>query len=59
MTEREKFLIPVKAIGARAVIDFPDTVNFGSCPVKDLSTKTLFVRNVGKKEAKFMLTLER
>lgn len=58
VTEREKFLIPVKAIGERAVIDFPDAVNFGSCPVKDLTTKTLFVRNIGKKEAKFKLTLE-
>lgn len=59
MTEREKFLIPVKAIGERAIIDFPDAVNFGSCPVKDSTTKTLFVRNIGKREAKFSLSLKR
>lgn len=34
ITEREKFLVPVKAIGARAILDFPDEVNFGTCPVK-------------------------
>lgn len=34
ITEREKFLVPVRAIGARAILDFPDEVNFGTCPVK-------------------------
>lgn len=59
ITEREKFLVPVKAIGGRAIIDFPDAVNFGSCPVKDLTTKTLFVRNIGNRVAKFSLSLNR
>ena len=49
----------MKAIGERAIIDFPDSVNFGSCPVKDMTTKTLFVRNIGKREAKFSLSLSR
>lgn len=26
--------MPVRAIGARAILDFPDEVNFGTCPVK-------------------------
>ena len=34
ITEREKFLVPVKAIGARAILDFPDEISFGTCPVK-------------------------
>ena len=34
ITEREKFLIPVKATGARAILDFPDEITFGTCPVK-------------------------
>ena len=34
ITEREKFLIPVKGIGARAILDFPDEISFGTCPVK-------------------------
>lgn len=34
ITERERFLVPVKAIGARGILDFPDEVHFGICPVK-------------------------
>lgn len=55
ITEREKFLVPVRAIGARAILDFPDEVNFGTCPVKYATTRTLFVRNVGNSDAKFQL----
>ena len=54
-TEREKFVVPVRAIGARAILDFPDEVTFPVCPVKYCSTKTLLVRNVGNREAKFEL----
>ncbi|XP_067905917.1 hydrocephalus-inducing protein homolog [Heterodontus francisci] len=55
VTEREKFLVPVKAIGARAILDFPDFINFSVCPVKYNTQKTLLVRNIGKREAKFTL----
>ncbi|XP_038663072.1 hydrocephalus-inducing protein homolog [Scyliorhinus canicula] len=55
VTEREKFLVPVKAIGARAVMDFPDFINFSVCPVKHNTQKTLLVRNIGKRETKFTL----
>lgn len=34
VTEREKFVVPVRAIGARALLDFPDKVNFPTSPVK-------------------------
>ena len=57
MTEREKFIVPVKAIGARAVLDFPDQVNFATCLVKHSNTKTLLVRNVGNREARFALSI--
>jgi len=33
-TEREKFVVPIVAIGKRSMIDFPDTIDFGNCPVK-------------------------
>ena len=52
-TEREKFLIPVQCMGSRAVLDFPDNVDFGTQPVKHESSKTLLVRNVGSREARF------
>ncbi|XP_039618305.1 hydrocephalus-inducing protein-like [Polypterus senegalus] len=55
MTEREKFVVPIKAIGARAILDFPDHLNFSDCPVKYLSQKTLLVRNIGNREARFTL----
>ncbi|XP_041047590.1 hydrocephalus-inducing protein-like [Carcharodon carcharias] len=55
VTEREKFLVPVKAIGARAILDFPDFINFSVCPVKYNTQKTLLVRNIGKRETKFTL----
>ena len=34
VTEREKFIIPVRAVGARALLDFPDEVHFSAAPVK-------------------------
>ncbi|XP_056622256.1 hydrocephalus-inducing protein homolog isoform X2 [Triplophysa dalaica] len=56
VTEREKFEVPIRAIGPRAILDFPDNLHFPVCPVKCLSQKTLFVRNIGKCEAKFRLS---
>nr|XP_033799169.1 hydrocephalus-inducing protein homolog isoform X3 [Geotrypetes seraphini] len=55
VTEREKFVVPIRAIGARAILDFPDQLNFSTCPVKYNSQKTLLVRNIGNREAKFCL----
>jgi hydrocephalus-inducing protein len=79
ITEREKFVVPVRAIGARALLDFPDKVHFSASPVKVIifrklyrapndslssplqycSTKTVLVRNVGNKEAKFNIEAQR
>uniref|UniRef100_A0A4W3HWI9 Hydrocephalus-inducing protein-like n=1 Tax=Callorhinchus milii TaxID=7868 RepID=A0A4W3HWI9_CALMI len=55
ITEREKFLVPVRAIGARAILDFPDHLHFSSCPVKYTSHRVLLVRNIGKRTATFIL----
>ncbi|XP_063716545.1 hydrocephalus-inducing protein homolog isoform X4 [Symsagittifera roscoffensis] len=56
ISEREKFSVPVRCIGARPVLDFPDSVDFGSqCPVRFQSEKTVHVRNIGSKQAKFEL----
>ncbi|XP_077982980.1 hydrocephalus-inducing protein homolog isoform X2 [Glandiceps talaboti] len=59
MTEREKFIIPVRCIGARALLDFPDDVSFAVCPVKYPSSKTLLVRNIGNREARFALSADK
>eukprot|EP00063_Salmo_salar_P029727 XP_014004562.1 PREDICTED: hydrocephalus-inducing protein homolog isoform X1 [Salmo salar] len=56
VTERERFEVPIRAIGARAILDFPDHLHFSLCPVKCSSQKTLLVRNIGNCEAKFQLS---
>ncbi|XP_069882349.1 hydrocephalus-inducing protein homolog isoform X1 [Dipodomys merriami] len=53
ITEREKFIVPIKARGARAILDFPDELNFSTCPVKYSTQKILLVRNIGNKDAVF------
>ncbi|XP_029465095.1 hydrocephalus-inducing protein homolog [Rhinatrema bivittatum] len=59
VTEREKFVVPIRAIGARAILDFPDQLNFSTCPVKYSSQKTLLVRNIGNREARFQMSTSR
>ena len=54
-TEREKFVVPVHALGLRAVLNLPDAVDFGVCPVKSTATKTLIAQNVGTCTANFTL----
>ena len=59
ITEREKFIVPIQAIGARALIDFPDNIYFPLAPVKHKSVKTILIRNIGNAEAKFNLDTSR
>lgn len=57
-TEREKFIVPVIAVGKRAMIDFPDMINFGrDCPVKYITEKPVIIRNLGDKTTKWELKL--
>ncbi|CAF4507175.1 unnamed protein product, partial [Rotaria sp. Silwood2] len=59
-TEREKFLLPVRAIGARAILDFPDSITFSTTAVKSTNmSKVLFVRNIGNREARFVLQINK
>ncbi|XP_074748293.1 hydrocephalus-inducing protein homolog isoform X5 [Strix uralensis] len=58
ITERGKFIVPIRAIGARAILDFPDQLNFSVCPVKYSSQKTLLVRNIGNREARYRISTE-
>ncbi|CAD7939993.1 unnamed protein product [Amoebophrya sp. A120] len=54
VTEREKFVVPIRALGFHALLDFPDVVDFGTdCPVRLESTKTVLMRNVGEKATRF------
>ncbi|KAL4630329.1 hypothetical protein GN956_G15743 [Arapaima gigas] len=58
-TERESFEVPIRAIGPRAILDFPDHLHFPICPVKCPSERILLVRNIGNAEAKFQLSTQR
>eukprot|EP00290_Baffinella_frigidus_P052882 CAMPEP_0180350034 /NCGR_PEP_ID=MMETSP0989-20121125/5784_1 /TAXON_ID=697907 /ORGANISM="non described non described, Strain CCMP2293" /LENGTH=201 /DNA_ID=CAMNT_0022339391 /DNA_START=1 /DNA_END=603 /DNA_ORIENTATION=+ len=58
-TEREKFIIPVRCLGPRGWIDFPDQVFFEKAPVKAESLKTVLVRNVGETDATVTLSSQR
>eukprot|EP00434_Breviolum_minutum_P033122 symbB.v1.2.029307.t1/scaffold3193.1/size61566/2 len=55
ITERERFLVPIRATGGGALLDMPDELDFGLSPVKYESPKTIMVRNVGEKPTKFLL----
>ncbi len=58
MTEREKFIVPIIAIGKKALIDFPNRINFGDqCPVKYTSEKPIIIYNRGEKAAKWEIKL--
>lgn len=52
-------MVPIRAIGARAILDFPDQLNFSVCPVKHSTQKTLLVRNVGNREARYHISTHR
>ena len=56
-TEREKFIVPIIAVGKRAMIDFPDVLDFGNCPVKYSTEKPVIIRNLGEKTTKWFIKL--
>jgi hypothetical protein len=45
-TEREKFIVPVRAIGAKAALVLPEDLSFGTVAVKTSVTKTIVVCDV-------------
>ncbi|RHY53725.1 hypothetical protein DYB38_002829 [Aphanomyces astaci] len=55
-TEREKFVVPIRARGTFAALSIPDEIEFGSCPVKIKCSKVMTVHNIGTKGAKFVFT---
>jgi len=57
VTEREKFVVPIIATGKRAMLDFPDILDFEKCPVKYCTEKPIVIRNVGEKTTRWFLQL--
>nr|XP_054509111.1 hydrocephalus-inducing protein-like [Agelaius phoeniceus] len=58
ITARERTVVPIRAIGARAVLDFPAQLDFSKCPVKVSTRETLLVRNVGARAARYQLSTQ-
>ncbi|XP_059716702.1 hydrocephalus-inducing protein-like [Haemorhous mexicanus] len=58
MTSRERIVVPIRAIGARAVLDFPAQLDFSKCAVQGSTQKTLLVRNVGTQAARYQLSTQ-
>ncbi|XP_062355738.1 hydrocephalus-inducing protein homolog [Cinclus cinclus] len=58
LTARDRIVVPIQAIAAQAILDFPDQLDFSECPVKYSSQKTLLVRNVGNVEAHYQLSTQ-
>ncbi|XP_050843733.1 hydrocephalus-inducing protein homolog, partial [Serinus canaria] len=58
MTSRERIVVPIRAIGARAVLDFPAQLDFSKCAVKGSTQKTLLVHNVGTRAARDQLSTQ-
>jgi hydrocephalus-inducing protein len=56
ITEREKFIVPIRARGCRAKLDFPDHVDFNLVPVKFDNEKPVMIRNVGEKTTKWQIS---
>ncbi|KAM7396206.1 hypothetical protein PAMP_019263 [Pampus punctatissimus] len=57
--ERERFEIPIRAIGPRAILDFRDELYLPVCPVKASTQRTQLVRNIGNGKAMFKLHTQR
>ncbi len=53
VTEREKFIVPIRAVGCRAMLDFPDSLDFGLVPVKHTAEKPVMIGNAGEKTTKW------
>ncbi|KAI9537987.1 hypothetical protein NQZ68_019328 [Dissostichus eleginoides] len=55
VTERERFEVPILAIGPRGILDFRDELHLPICTVKASTERTHLVRNIGNAVAKFNL----
>ncbi|KAM7020829.1 hydrocephalus-inducing protein-like [Acridotheres tristis] len=58
LTARERIVVPIRAIGARAILHFPDQLDFSECPVKYSTQKTLLVHNIGNLAADYQLSTQ-
>ncbi|MCQ2815788.1 MAG: hypothetical protein MJ252_00835 [archaeon] len=55
ITEREKFIVPIRGIGCKVNIEYTNYIDFGEVPVKYKIEKPFIIRNIGEKITKWML----
>eukprot|EP00727_Mastigamoeba_balamuthi_P008832 m51a1_g4571 putative hydrocephalus-inducing protein homolog (4443) ;mRNA; f:139753-155829 len=55
LTECGEVRVPVRAIGARARLNFPDVIAFGRVPVKVETSRTILVKNIGRRDGRFAM----
>jgi hydrocephalus-inducing protein len=55
VTEREKFVLPLRAVGPRGALTFPDAVTFPAAVAKGRAERVIVVRNVGARASEFEL----
>ncbi|XP_054031509.1 hydrocephalus-inducing protein homolog [Dryobates pubescens] len=58
VTQREQFPVPIRAVGAQALLDFPQQLSFSLCPVRHSTQRTLLLRNLGQREARYSLSTQ-
>ncbi|XP_076659704.1 hydrocephalus-inducing protein homolog [Halictus rubicundus] len=54
-----EIVVPIIAIGPRGILDFPDRIELPTTAVKIMSSKTIFVRNVGHAPTVFTIYSDR
>ncbi|TPX66179.1 hypothetical protein SpCBS45565_g04639 [Spizellomyces sp. 'palustris'] len=54
-----KFYVPVKATLPEHVLEFPETVDFALCPVRETAKKTFSLKNVGELASHFEWAIQK
>ena len=54
VTDQEKFIIPVRAIGSRGKLSFTSCVHFENAPIKATTRSTVLLSNVGTKPCEWL-----
>lgn len=57
VTERERFIVPIRAIGCKALLEFPDSLDFGRVPVKHETKMPVIISNIGETATKWHIGL--
>ncbi len=57
ITERENFIVRIRDIGCKVMLEFMDNIDFGDVPFKYRIEKPIILRNVGEKITKWMLKI--